>query len=82
MGYDFRRNMDLECVPEGSYVTDLFTEEAEKIILNNNHKKPLFLMVNHLAMHTANDEDPLQAPQETIDQFDYIKDKRRRTYAG
>ncbi|TMW43723.1 hypothetical protein DOY81_011200, partial [Sarcophaga bullata] len=82
MGYDFRRNMDLECVAPGSYVTDLFSQEAENIILNSKNNQPLFLMVNHLATHTANDEDPLQAPQEEIDKFAYIPDIKRRTYAA
>ena len=74
--------MDLECVAPGSYVTDLFSQEAESIILNSKTDQPLFLMVNHLATHTANDEDPLQAPQEEIEKFAYIPDINRRTYAG
>ncbi|KAI8116554.1 Arylsulfatase B [Lucilia cuprina] len=81
LGYDFRRNMELECPPEGSYVTDLFTREAESIILKNKGQ-PLLLVVNHLAVHTANDDEPLQAPQDEIDKFDYIPDIRRRTYAA
>ncbi|KAM7356271.1 uncharacterized protein ACRADG_002076 [Cochliomyia hominivorax] len=82
MGYDFRRNLDLECVPEGRYVTDLFTQEAENIILNSKSSEPLFLMVSHLAMHTANDDEPLQAPEKEIEKFSYIPDVRRRTYAA
>lgn len=82
MGYDFRRNLELECIDEGSYVTDLFTEEAEKIIFEKDPQKPIFLMVNHLATHTANEDQPLQAPQKEIDKFDYIPDIQRRTYAG
>ncbi|XP_065359586.1 arylsulfatase B [Calliphora vicina] len=82
LGYDFRRNMELECAPEGSYVTDLFTQEAESIILKNKAAQPLFLVVNHLATHTANDEEPLQAPQKEIEKFNYIPDIRRRTYAA
>ncbi|TMW43721.1 hypothetical protein DOY81_011198, partial [Sarcophaga bullata] len=66
----------------GSYVTDLFSQEAENIILNSKNNQPLFLMVNHLATHSANDEDPLQAPQEEIDKFAYIPDIKRRTYAA
>jgi arylsulfatase B len=50
-GYDFRRNLDV-CydVKNGSYVTDVLTDEAVDIILNRKDKsKPYFLMLNHLA---------------------------------
>ena len=74
--------MNLECVAPGSYVTDLFSQEAENIILHSKANQPLFLMVNHLATHTANDEDPLQAPQAAIEKYAHIPDINRRTYAG
>jgi arylsulfatase B len=50
-GYDFRRNLDVEYdVKNGSYATDLFTEETVDIIHNRKDKsKPFFLMLNHLA---------------------------------
>uniref|UniRef100_A0A1I8MGB3 Sulfatase N-terminal domain-containing protein n=1 Tax=Musca domestica TaxID=7370 RepID=A0A1I8MGB3_MUSDO len=82
LGYDFQRNMDLECPPEGSYVTDLLTQEAEDIILRNSGTKPLFLLVSHLATHAGNDDNPLQAPLEEIEKFSYISDVKRRTYAA
>uniref|UniRef100_A0A1A9UM16 Sulfatase N-terminal domain-containing protein n=1 Tax=Glossina austeni TaxID=7395 RepID=A0A1A9UM16_GLOAU len=83
LGYDFRRNLDLECDKgNNTYVTDLFTAEAERIIMQNSGSKPLFLLVTHLAVHTANEEDPLQAPEEEIEKFSYIPDIRRRKYAG
>ncbi|XP_054735677.1 arylsulfatase B [Anastrepha obliqua] len=82
MGYDFRRNLELECADIGTYVTDLFTHEAERIIMANNNTKPLLLVVSHLAVHTANDQDPLQAPEEEIAKFQYIKDPKRRIYAA
>ncbi|XP_037880097.1 arylsulfatase B isoform X1 [Glossina fuscipes] len=83
LGYDFRRNLDLECDKgNNTYVTDLFTAEAERIIMQNSGSKPLFLLVTHLAVHTANEEDPLQAPEEEIEKFSYIQDIRRRKYAA
>ncbi|XP_061401355.1 arylsulfatase B [Musca vetustissima] len=83
MGYDFRRNLDLECPEPGSYVTDLLTSEAERIIMENSaSKKPLFLLVSHMATHAANDDDPLQAPDEEIEKFGYIKDEKKRIYAA
>ncbi|XP_036326656.1 arylsulfatase B [Rhagoletis pomonella] len=82
MGYDFRRNMELECAERGTYATELFTREAERIILANNNTKPLLLILSHLAVHTGNSDDPLQAPEEEIAKFQYIKDPNRRTYAA
>lgn len=74
--------MDIECADRGTYVTDLLTQEAERIIASNNGTRPLFLLLNHLAPHTANEDDPLQAPEEEIQKFMYIKDLQRRIYAG
>lgn len=82
MGYDFRRNLHVECTSSESYATDLFTSEAERIIVENNGTKPLFLLLSHLAVHTANGDDPFQAPREEIKKFSYIPDIKRRTYAG
>ncbi|XP_067647813.1 arylsulfatase B isoform X2 [Eurosta solidaginis] len=82
MGYDFYRDMELECVDRGTYVTDLFTREAERIILANNNTQPLLLIMSHLAVHTGNDEEPLQAPVDEIEKFQYIKDPNRRIYAA
>lgn len=72
----------MECVAKDSYATNLFTQEAENIILNKDPQKPLFLIVSHLAPHATNDDQTLQAPQKVIDKFDYIPDIPRRTYAG
>lgn len=83
MGYDFRRNLELECADRGVYVTDLLSNEAERLIREQPAKqKPLFLMLSHLAPHAANDNDPLQAPEEEIRKFGHIKDLNRRKYAG
>ncbi|KAH8296676.1 hypothetical protein KR054_009735 [Drosophila jambulina] len=83
LGYDFRRNMELECQDRGVYVTDLLTNEAERLIKEHAGKdQPLFLMLSHLAAHTANEDDPLQAPEEEIRKFAYIKDPNRRKYAA
>ena len=39
--------------------------------------QPLFLFLSLQAVH-----EPLQAPQEYIDRYSWIKNKNRRTYAG
>ncbi|XP_017138997.1 arylsulfatase B [Drosophila miranda] len=83
LGYDFRRNMELECRDRGVYVTDLLTNEAERVIREREgQEQPLFLVLSHLATHTANEDDPLQAPEEEIRKFAYIKDPNRRKYAA
>ncbi|XP_037050736.1 arylsulfatase B-like isoform X2 [Bradysia coprophila] len=81
-GYDMRKNLDLYRESLGTYATDLFTQESIKIIQNHSREDPLFLYIPHLAPHSANGYDPLQAPQEIINKFAHIKDEKRRTYAA
>lgn len=84
-GYDMRRNMSVNYMSEPRpYVTELFTDEAVNLIRDHNNKDPLFLMVNHLAPHAGNEEpdNPLEAPEDEIKKFEYIKDLNRRTLAG
>jgi hypothetical protein len=66
----------------GRYATDVFTEEAERIIQDHNSSTPLFLYLAHLACHAGNEGKPLEAPQEVIDRFSYITDLNRKIYAG
>ncbi|EDV97843.1 arylsulfatase B [Drosophila grimshawi] len=83
VGYDFRRNMQVECTDRGVYVTDLLTNEAERIIREQPAKEqPLFLILSHLAPHTGNTNKPLQAPEEELRKFTHIKDPNRRLYAA
>lgn len=43
----------------------------------------MFLMINHIAPHSASKHNPLQAPMDIVDLFkDTIEDSRRRAYAG
>ncbi|XP_037939453.1 arylsulfatase B-like [Teleopsis dalmanni] len=82
-GHDFRENLDISKKYTGTYITDLLTAKAVKIIDDHNiNEKPLFLLLNHLAPHAANDDKPLQAPPDEIEKFSYIKDPERRTYAA
>lgn len=83
-GYDLRRNLDLvDPVPNGTYATELFTDEAIKVIKNysESSKKPLFLMLNHLAPRAAY-EDILQAPESEIQRFSYIPNEKRQVLAA
>lgn len=77
-----RRNLDVDWSGIGNYSTDLFTNEAVKIIQNHNNSNPLFLYLAHLAPHAGTYEDPLQAPEEEIAKLTHITDPDRRRYAG
>ncbi|XP_017072197.1 arylsulfatase B [Drosophila eugracilis] len=81
-GLDFRR--DLEPCPEanGTYATEAFTSEAKRIIEEHDKTKPLFMVLSHLAVHTGNEDNPMQAPEEEVAKHAHIKDPKRRTYAG
>ena len=54
-GIDLRRNEQSIRNLTGQYVTDLFTNEAIQLINNHDNKVPMFLLVNQLAPHTANE---------------------------
>lgn len=49
------------------YATDMFTEETVHIIKNHNVSKPLFIYLAHQAVHTGNNDSPLQAPEELVE---------------
>ncbi|KAG0721425.1 Arylsulfatase B [Chionoecetes opilio] len=66
----------------GKYATDLFTEEAVSVINQHNQSQPLFLYLAHLAVHASNSYAPLQAPEQTVDKFDFIEDDMRQKYAA
>lgn len=77
-----RKNLDPYSQTIGTYATDLFTQESIKIIQNHNTENPLFLYIPYTAPHVANNYDLLQAPQEIVDKFSYIKDINRQKYAA
>lgn len=77
-----RKNLTVDWSTQGQYATDLFTEKAVEMIDNHNKNDPMFMMLTHLAPHTANSYDPMQAPQDEIDKFKYIQDNNRRIYAA
>lgn len=77
-----RRNMSVAWDTYGKYSTDLFTEEAENLIAHHDARSPMFLYLSHLAPHSGNEQNPVQAPDEEIAKFPYINDPERRIYAG
>lgn len=77
-GYDLRRNSKVAWFDgQKKYATDLFTDEAIEVIKNHDENLPMFLMVNHLSPHA-----PLEAPEEEIEKFNFIKDIKRRKLAA
>lgn len=77
-----RQNLSVHWETNGQYATDLFSDKAVETIKNHDKGNPMFLYLAHLAPHTANEFDPLQAPESEIKKFDYIKCPQRRTYAA
>jgi hypothetical protein len=74
--------MNVHWASYGHYTTDLFSEEAVRVILQHDDKQPLFLYLAHLATHSANPYRPLQAPANFVNKFSYIADGQRRIFAG
>lgn len=62
---------------EEGYTTHLLGADAERIILEQDPTKPLYLYLAFNAPHT-----PYQAPEESIQKFAHIEDPTRRTYAA
>jgi len=56
---------------EGEYATDVFTNEAVRII-EEDQSRPLFLYLSHLAVHAGNSGKLLEAPQEVINKFTFL----------
>jgi arylsulfatase B len=81
-GHDFRRNLEMAMDVKGKYATEIFTNEAVNLIHNHDVDEPLFLLLTHLAPHTGNEDQPMEAPADVLEKFDYIRDKKRRTLAG
>lgn len=74
-GLDWHRN-DQPLREEG-YSTDLLADEAVRLIERHDASKPLFLYVPFNAVHT-----PLQAPDEYIERYSHVTDRKRRIYAA
>ncbi|GIY36141.1 hypothetical protein CEXT_545781 [Caerostris extrusa] len=66
---------------QGRYATHVFTKAAESVINDHDLSKFLFLYLAHLAVHSGNPYQFMQAP-EGIAQFKYIDDVNKRIHAG
>ena len=74
-GLDWHRN-DQPLREEG-YTTNLIADESVRLIEQHDTSHPLFLYVPFNAVHS-----PFQAPQDYIDMYKHIENKRRRLYAA
>ncbi|KAK0055869.1 arylsulfatase I [Biomphalaria pfeifferi] len=82
-GLDFRQDKDLLWNYTGKYSTDIFKDEALRIINEHNKSQPLFLYLPFQSVHSGNgDSTHLQAPKRYIDKFQYIENGQRRIYAA
>lgn len=81
-GFDMRRNLSVAWDTSGQYSTDLFTNEAVRLIKEHDASQPMFLYLAHLAPHKGNQNQLLRAPDEEIAKFAYILDPERRVQAG
>uniref|UniRef100_A0A336LJN2 CSON003706 protein n=1 Tax=Culicoides sonorensis TaxID=179676 RepID=A0A336LJN2_CULSO len=81
-GLDFRQDFNLIRDTNDSYATYMFSDAAVSYIEQHDRRRPMLMVVNHLAPHTANEDDPMQAPQDQIDKFSHISDPKRRIMAA
>ncbi|XP_077994252.1 arylsulfatase J-like [Glandiceps talaboti] len=82
MGYDLRDGVNVTYSVDGQYTTEVFTSKAEQLIKQHNKDKPLFLYLAHLAVHSANPSNPLEAPDKYVNRFPHIQDKNRKMFAA
>ncbi|XP_049794590.1 arylsulfatase B-like [Schistocerca nitens] len=81
-GYDLRENLTTAWQYNGKYATDVFTEEAERLIREHDTERPLFLYLAHLACHPGDHSQLINAPQDLINSFSYISHPDRRILAA
>ncbi|XP_015374155.1 PREDICTED: arylsulfatase B-like [Diuraphis noxia] len=81
-GFDMRRNDTIAWDVVGKYATDVFTDEAVRLIKEQPANQPLFMYLAHVAVHTGNRGKNLEAPQSEVNKFNHILDPNRRTYAA
>jgi hypothetical protein len=79
---DIRRNGSAAWDLVGRYSTEVFTEEAVRVIHEHDATQPMFLYMAHAAVHGSHVGRRLEAPQDTVNSLKYILDPNRRTYAG
>lgn len=79
-GYDMHRGDAPAYGMSDKYVTDLFSDEAVRIIEHHDPSRPLYLHISHLAVH-APVEDPQEYDHYNDRRFTNIPEQNRRKYA-
>ncbi|XP_033020061.1 arylsulfatase B isoform X2 [Lacerta agilis] len=74
---DFREGEEVADGFEDMYSTNVFAKRAVDLIANHQTEKPLFL---YLALQSVH--EPLQVPEKYTEPYSFIKDNKRRKYAG
>ena len=72
---DWQRNR--KPIEENGYSTDLFADEAVRLIEGRDKNRPFFMYLPFNAPH-----QPLMAPEDLVQSYAAIKDRKRRTYAA
>ncbi|XP_041472978.1 arylsulfatase I-like [Lytechinus variegatus] len=82
-GYDLHKNGEVYWSAFGQYSTEIFTREAQQIIMDHNASQPLFLYLAHQAVHAGvYGAHLLEAPYKYYQRFPHIKSEGRRKYAA
>nr|CAD7194792.1 unnamed protein product [Timema douglasi] len=81
-GLDMRRGLEPAWDLHGQYSTDVFTNEAVKLIDSHNFSRPLFLYLAHAAVHSSNPYNPLPAPDSVVSKYAHLQDYTRQRFAG
>lgn len=81
-GYDLHEDQLTYVEPNRVYGTDLYTTRAVDVIDKHDPSRPLYLQLAQIAPHGEENPYRLQAPADEIERFAYIKDPRRRVFAG
>lgn len=86
IGYDLHHDVSgkLSVDYNYEYLTDLITDKAENIIAKHDPRKPLYLQMAHVAVHSSNSEEVMEVRNmtEVNSTLGYIKDFNRRKFAG
>ena len=88
-GLDLRNGTRVDRNKMGAYSTELFTDEAIRIIrrygrneTRGSPSNPLFMVLNHQTPHTANIFQPYEIPSRYLEKVSHIKDEERRNHAA
>jgi arylsulfatase A-like enzyme len=67
----------LDDLPEDTYLTDIFSERSADFIRRHKGGAPWFLYLSYNAPHT-----PIMAPEEKLNKYAHIKDRKRQIIAA